>query len=155
MTIESNDAPPESTNPADHREIIPPGRRQPRADTVGSLLRNAAVVRAARRASPADAALLNDAVRDAIMLQEEIGLDVITDGEVRRVSWAQTPRFVDAFAMSADADADAHSRTGSATESAALNWRGGGTGVFGAPAGGRAGTRWWSAGSRPPSGSGT
>ena len=116
------------------------------------------MVRAARRASPADGALLNDAVRDAIMLQEEIGLDVITDGEVRRVSWAQTPRFVDAFATSAEADADARSRTGSGTDSGALNWRGGGTGVFGA-AGGRAaarrGTRWWSAGSRPPSGSGT
>ena len=93
MTIESNDAPPESTIPADHRVIVPQGRKQPRADTVGSLLRDDAVVRAARRSSPADGALLDDAVRDAIMLQEEIGLDVITDGEVRRVSWAQTPRF--------------------------------------------------------------
>ena len=55
------------------------------------------MVRAARRSSPADSALLNDAVRDAIRLQEEAGLDVITDGEVRRVSWAQTSRFVDAF----------------------------------------------------------
>jgi 5-methyltetrahydropteroyltriglutamate--homocysteine methyltransferase len=86
---------------------------------VGSLLRDDAVVRAARRSSPADTALLNDAARDAIRLQEEVGLDVITDGEVRRVFWAQTPRFVDAFAPAAG-------RTG-------LNWRGAGKGRFGAP----------------------
>jgi methionine synthase II (cobalamin-independent) len=91
----------------------------PRADTVGSLLRDDAVVRAARRSSPADSALLEDAVRDAIRLQEEAGLDVITDGEVRRTSWAQTPRFVDAFAPTAGRRA--------------LNWRGATQGVFGAP----------------------
>jgi 5-methyltetrahydropteroyltriglutamate--homocysteine methyltransferase len=91
----------------------------PRAETVGSLLRSEAVVRAARRSSPADNALLGDAVRDAIRLQEEIGLDVITDGEVRRVSWAQTPRFVDAFTV--------------AGGQAALNWRGATEGRFGAP----------------------
>ena len=91
----------------------------PRADTVGSLLRDDAVVRAARRSSPADSALLEDAVRDAIRLQEEAGLDVITDGEVRRTSWAQTPRFVDAFAPTAGRRA--------------LNWRGATEGVFGAP----------------------
>jgi 5-methyltetrahydropteroyltriglutamate--homocysteine methyltransferase len=91
----------------------------PRADTVGSLLRDDAVVRAARRSSPADNALLDDAVRDAIRLQEEAGLDVITDGEVRRTSWAQTPRFVDAFAPTAGRRA--------------LNWRGATEGVFGAP----------------------
>jgi 5-methyltetrahydropteroyltriglutamate--homocysteine methyltransferase len=147
VTIESNDAAPGSTiagggslrqaewgagaaHSAGPRGVVPRGRTQPRADTVGSLLRGDAVVRAARRASPADGALLNDAVRDAIMLQEEIGLDVITDGEVRRLSWAQTPRFVDAFATSAEADAG--SRAGSGTDSGALNWRGGGEGVFGA-----------------------
>ncbi len=94
----------------------------PRAETVGSLLRSDAVVRAARRSSPADNALLGDAVRDAIRLQEEIGLDVITDGEVRRVSWAQTPRFVDAFAVGGG--------------QSALNWRGATEGRFGAPAAG-------------------
>jgi 5-methyltetrahydropteroyltriglutamate--homocysteine methyltransferase len=147
VTIESNDAAPGSTiagggslrqaewgagaaHAAGARGAIPPGRTQPRADTVGSLLRGDAVVRAARRSSPADGALLNDAVRDAIMLQEEIGLDVITDGEVRRLSWAQTPRFVDAFATSAEAGDG--SWTGSGTDSGALNWRGGGEGVFGA-----------------------
>lgn len=95
------------------------GRDFPRAETVGSLLRSEAVVRAARRSSPADTALLGDAVRDAIRLQEEIGLDVITDGEVRRTAWAQTPRFVDAFAI--------------AGGQAALNWRGASEGRFGAP----------------------
>ena len=95
-----------------------------RAETVGSLLRSEAVVRAARRSSPADSALLGDAVRDAIRLQEEVGLDVITDGEVRRVAWAQTPRFVDAFAATAGRGA--------------LNWRGATEGRFGAPdSGGR------------------
>ncbi|MGC2008481.1 MAG: hypothetical protein WA689_27345, partial [Trebonia sp.] len=58
-----------------------------RAETVGSLLRDEAVVRAARRGGPADAAVLDDAARDAIRLQEEAGLDVITDGEYRRFSF--------------------------------------------------------------------
>jgi 5-methyltetrahydropteroyltriglutamate--homocysteine methyltransferase len=93
---------------------------------VGSLLRSEAVVRAARRSSPADNAILGDAVRDAIRLQEELGLDVITDGEVRRVSWAQTPRFVDAFAV--------------AGGQAALNWRGATEGRFGAVATGTGAT---------------
>ena len=161
MTIESNDAAraadlpggvavrrgewgPGVPHAGGHRGVAPRGQAQgatayqpagaavPRADTVGSLLRGAAVVRAARRSSPADSALLNDAVRDAIVLQEEVGLDVITDGEVRRVSWAQTPRFVDAFAMAAGRDA------ASGTDSGALNWRGGGLAAFGAPdSGGR------------------
>src|ERR1700722_4526159 len=96
-----------------------------RAETVGSLLRSEAVVRAARRSSPADSALLGDAVRDAIRLQEEVGLDVTTDGEVRRVAWAQPPRFVDAFAVAAGRGA--------------LNWRGPPEGRFCAPdSGGRA-----------------
>jgi methionine synthase II (cobalamin-independent) len=117
---------PGETGPPEDRglpgEIGPPeelGTAFPRAETVGSLLRDEAVVRAARRAAPADNALLGDAVRDAIRLQEELGLDVITDGEVRRVFWAQTPRFVDAFAV--------------AGGQAALNWRGATEGRFGAP----------------------
>jgi 5-methyltetrahydropteroyltriglutamate--homocysteine methyltransferase len=126
VTIDSNDAARESTRPAIHGDDTPTTQRDlsfvPRADTIGSLLRDDAVVRAARRSSPADSALLNDAVRDAIRLQEEAGLDVITDGEVRRVSWAQTPRFVDAFAT-------AESRVASGP----LNWRGASEGRFGAP----------------------
>ena len=76
------------------------------------------MVRAARRSSPADTALLDDSVRDAIKLQEDIGLDVITDGEVRRVAWAQTTRFLDCFAP--------------ATGRGALNWRGATDGPSGA-----------------------
>jgi 5-methyltetrahydropteroyltriglutamate--homocysteine methyltransferase len=113
LTIESHDATTAAAGaPAWDSSV-------PRADTVGSLLRDDAVVRAARRASPADHALLNDAARDAIRLSEEVGLDVITDGEVRRVFWAQTPRFVDAFVPAAG-------QTG-------LNWRGAGQGRWGAP----------------------
>lgn len=84
---------------------------EPRAETVGSLLRSAAVLRAARRSSVADGFVLDEAALDAIKLQEEIGLDVITDGEVRRTSWTQTPRFLDAFE--------------SVPGRGALNWRGG------------------------------
>jgi 5-methyltetrahydropteroyltriglutamate--homocysteine methyltransferase len=84
---------------------------QPRAETVGSLLRAPAVLRAARRGGLADQVTLDDAAIDAIKLQEEAGLDVITDGEVRRAGWVQTPRWLDAFAV---------------TEGrGALNWRGG------------------------------
>jgi 5-methyltetrahydropteroyltriglutamate--homocysteine methyltransferase len=111
--------PGERVLPAELGPQEEPGTAFPRAETVGSLLRSEAVVRAARRSSPADNALLGDAVRDAIRLQEELGLDVITDGEVRRVFWAQTPRFVDAFAV--------------AGGQAALNWRGATEGRFGAP----------------------
>jgi 5-methyltetrahydropteroyltriglutamate--homocysteine methyltransferase len=125
VTLESNNAAPQSARPSPERDLAPqqqPDHRQvPRADTVGSLLRGDAVVRAARRSSPADSALLDDAVRDAIRLQEEAGLDVITDGEVRRVSWAQTPRFIDAFSAT-------ESRAGSGP----LNWRGATAGRFGA-----------------------
>ncbi|MQA88339.1 MAG: methionine synthase [Streptosporangiales bacterium] len=88
-----------------------------RAETVGSLLRPKKVLDALESGGePPDTErfgeILNDAVSEAIGLQEEAGLDVITDGELRRVSWAQTPSFLDCF----------ESRPGSTT---ALNWRGG------------------------------
>jgi 5-methyltetrahydropteroyltriglutamate--homocysteine methyltransferase len=87
------------------------GVSQPRAETVGSLLRTPPVLRAARRNSLADQAILDDAAIDAIKLQEEVGLDVTTDGEVRRAGWVQAPRWLDAFAV---------------TEGrGSLNWRGG------------------------------
>jgi 5-methyltetrahydropteroyltriglutamate--homocysteine methyltransferase len=89
-----------------------------RAETVGSLLRADDVVNAARRGNPADASVLDDAAIDAIKLQEEIGLDVITDGEVRRTAWAQTPRFLNCFQATAGRGV--------------LNWRGG-TGGTGGP----------------------
>jgi 5-methyltetrahydropteroyltriglutamate--homocysteine methyltransferase len=46
--------------------------------------------------------VLDDAMIDAVRLQEEAGLDVITDGEVRRATWAQTPRFLDCFTSFSD-----------------------------------------------------
>jgi 5-methyltetrahydropteroyltriglutamate--homocysteine methyltransferase len=98
---------------------------EPRAETVGSLLRTAEVVSAARagRDDPAAAKVLDDAVLDAVRVQEAAGLDVITDGEVRRMAWAQTTRFVDAFAVTPGRGA--------------LNWRGGAPGPAGsAQAGG-------------------
>lgn len=67
-----------------------------RADVVGSLLRPP-YLRDARRGARAgvvsDADLLaaeDRAVREAIALQESAGLDVITDGELRRSSWVVT-----------------------------------------------------------------
>ena len=64
-----------------------------RTDVVGSLLRPAAVIEARKRFDEGklDAAGLraieDDAVRAAVQLQESIGLDVITDGEMRRLNF--------------------------------------------------------------------
>ena len=72
-----------------------------RADTVGSLLRPPslrAAWRAARHGEQRETSLRaaeDAAVREAVALQELAGLDVITDGEMRRRSWAPTG---DAFA---------------------------------------------------------
>ena len=63
-----------------------------RTDVVGSLLRPAAVIEERKRfdAGEIDAAALraieDDAVRAAVRLQEAIGLDVISDGEMRRMN---------------------------------------------------------------------
>jgi 5-methyltetrahydropteroyltriglutamate--homocysteine methyltransferase len=88
-------------------------RDEPRAETVGSLLRTTELVSAATGdAWDAGAGkVLDDAVLSAVKLQEDLGLDVITDGEMRRVSWAQTPRFVGCFE--------------STPGRGVLNWRGG------------------------------
>ena len=87
-----------------------------RAETVGSMLRPEAVKRAVPPdgSQPAAGAreILDGAVIEAIAIQEEAGLDVITDGEMRRWSWAQTPRFLDCFER----------RPGSGPR---LDWRGG------------------------------
>jgi len=67
-----------------------------RADVVGSLLRPAYLKdarRGARTGLVSDADLLaaeDRAVREAIALQESAGIDVITDGELRRNSWVVT-----------------------------------------------------------------
>lgn len=67
-----------------------------RSDVVGSLLRPE-YLRQARRAAregtlpPGELRVVEDrAVREAIALQESAGLDVITDGELRRNSWVVT-----------------------------------------------------------------
>ena len=88
-------------------------RDEPRAETVGSLLRTPQIARAAQGGvAAADAArMLDDAVLEAVALQEDLGLHVITDGEMRRTSWAQTPRFLDCFAATPGRGV--------------LNWRGG------------------------------
>ena len=68
----------------------------PRADVVGSLLRPASLretrqgAREGRVALDALRAAEDRAVREAIALQEAAGLDVITDGELRRSSWVIT-----------------------------------------------------------------
>jgi 5-methyltetrahydropteroyltriglutamate--homocysteine methyltransferase len=73
-----------------------------RTDVVGSLLRPAAV-KAARVAfddgtltEDALHAVEDDAVRQAVRLQEDAGLDVVTDGEIRRLN------FQDSFGASVD-----------------------------------------------------
>ena len=64
-----------------------------RADHVGSLLRPPALHRAREDASAgridADAlrAVEDDAIRDAVLLQREVGLQAVTDGEFRRATW--------------------------------------------------------------------
>lgn len=64
-----------------------------RTDVVGSLLRPAAVIEAREKfdARSVDEAALHaiedNAVRDAVQLQESVGLDVISDGEMRRLNF--------------------------------------------------------------------
>ena len=60
-----------------------------RADHVGSLLRPPALMSARADGVPAEErrAIEDEAIRDAVALQESIGLQVATDGEMRRTSW--------------------------------------------------------------------
>ena len=64
-----------------------------RSDHVGSLLRPQAVLAARERReagliTPAELQQVEDeAIRSAVKMQEEIGLQGITDGEYRRGSW--------------------------------------------------------------------
>jgi 5-methyltetrahydropteroyltriglutamate--homocysteine methyltransferase len=75
----------------------------PRAETVGSLLRPYELL-AARRwlaegtVSPERVREVEDvAVVGAIRVQESCGLDVVTDGEMRRGGWAVTTEILDGF----------------------------------------------------------
>ncbi|MBD0415358.1 5-methyltetrahydropteroyltriglutamate--homocysteine S-methyltransferase [Oryzicola mucosus] len=65
-----------------------------RADHVGSLLRNASVKAARHRFFDEHATgreelteVEDEAIRDAVKLQEDVGLPVATDGEIRRSFW--------------------------------------------------------------------
>ncbi|HVL85141.1 MAG TPA: 5-methyltetrahydropteroyltriglutamate--homocysteine S-methyltransferase [Pseudonocardia sp.] len=64
-----------------------------RADHVGSLLRPPALLAARDRRAAGEItedelrAAEDDAIRDAVAMQEEIGLPAATDGEFRRTSW--------------------------------------------------------------------
>lgn len=76
-----------------------------RAETVGSLLRPPDLLAARRelgegRGTPERVRQLEDAaVISAIRLQESAGLDVITDGEMRRRGWAATTEAFDGFEL--------------------------------------------------------
>jgi 5-methyltetrahydropteroyltriglutamate--homocysteine methyltransferase len=76
-----------------------------RAETVGSLLRSPEVLDAATtppaRRDLSATALLDAAALDAIRLQQDAGLDIITDGEVRRRAWAETAYYLDCFERAA------------------------------------------------------
>jgi 5-methyltetrahydropteroyltriglutamate--homocysteine methyltransferase len=102
-------------------ETEPRAEAEPRAETVGSLLRTPEALHAAKSGDLGDRAVLDAAVLDAIKLQRDAGADVITDGELRRSNWADTPDFLDCFDKIAG-------NTGG------LRWRGGEDG----PAGGHA-----------------
>ena len=76
-----------------------------RAEHVGSLLRPAGAARRAREAHAAgdlsDAALKaaeDEAVRDVVAMQEDVGLPVVNDGELRRESFqSELTASVDGF----------------------------------------------------------
>lgn len=76
-------------------------RKPARAETVGSLLTPKRLLdarEAAKRGELDQDALVaveDECVRDAIALQEEVGLDVVTDGEQRRPAWSDTVRHLD------------------------------------------------------------
>src|SRR5579862_1872198 len=80
--------------PFSHRLSTPMRNTPPyRADHVGSLLRPAELLRAredhaAGRISAEQRRLVEDgAIREAVRLQEDVGLQSVTDGEFRRGSW--------------------------------------------------------------------
>jgi 5-methyltetrahydropteroyltriglutamate--homocysteine methyltransferase len=75
-------------------ELMPPRSKPPfRADHVGSLLRPQAVLEARRKLEGKEISagelrqIEDDAIRHVIKQQEEVGLQSITDGELRRGTW--------------------------------------------------------------------
>lgn len=80
------------------------GRPPFRADHVGSLLRPPALKQAFRRHGAGEiddaefARIMDQCVRDVVALQEEVGLQVVTDGEFRRGSyWGRFVERIDGF----------------------------------------------------------
>lgn len=78
-------------------------RKPARAETVGSLLTPKRLLDAREAAGRGElgpdalVAIEDEAVLAAIALQEEVGLDVITDGEQRRPTWSDSVRHLDGF----------------------------------------------------------
>jgi 5-methyltetrahydropteroyltriglutamate--homocysteine methyltransferase len=84
----------------------PQGRPPFRADHIGSLLRPAVLRQAfkdyfAKRIDDAHFAQIQDqCIRDVVKLQEDAGLEVVTDGEFRRGSyWARFVERIDGFVI--------------------------------------------------------
>jgi 5-methyltetrahydropteroyltriglutamate--homocysteine methyltransferase len=82
------------------------GRPPFRADHVGSLLRPAALRQAFRRHAAKEIGdaefgkLQDQCIRDAVAMQEQVGLKVVTDGEFRRGSyWGRFVERTDGFAI--------------------------------------------------------
>jgi 5-methyltetrahydropteroyltriglutamate--homocysteine methyltransferase len=85
---------------------IPTGQPPFRADHIGSLLRPPKLRQAfrdhgARRISDADfAEVVDEAIRDVIAMQEDVGLGVVNDGEFRRASyWSRFVERVGGFSI--------------------------------------------------------
>jgi len=83
---------------------LPHGRPPFRADHVGSLLRPQDLRQAFRRHASGEledeefASLQDQCIRDAVALQEQVGLQVVTDGEFRRGSyWGRFVERTDGF----------------------------------------------------------
>lgn len=76
-----------------------------RAEVVGSLLQPARLLQSREALSEGRLSqtelteIENEAVLEAINLQESVGLDVITDGEMRRPNWSDTRRHIDGLEM--------------------------------------------------------
>jgi 5-methyltetrahydropteroyltriglutamate--homocysteine methyltransferase len=86
--------------------ITPTGRPPFRADHIGSLLRPARLRRAfrdftERRIGEAEfRAIQDEAIRDIVKVQEDVGLQVVNDGEFRRGSyWARFVQLTDGLAV--------------------------------------------------------
>jgi 5-methyltetrahydropteroyltriglutamate--homocysteine methyltransferase len=84
--------------------IRPDGRPPFRADHVGSLLRPPALRLAFRQHAAGSLGdeefrrIQDDCIRDAVRMQEEVGLEVVTDGEFRRGSyWSRFVERTDGF----------------------------------------------------------